>query len=107
MLSPRGVIGNIAVVIVVWTHFLDKSVVYAIEGYVDTDDLEWLGANPGDLALRVIEKAGLGRVIGAEGGLLCLVHFLIFHPAVEDLGFFCLNEDLLLKVKLHCFVGWH
>lgn len=57
-------------VIVVWTHFLDKPVVYAVEGYVDTDDLEWLRANPGDLALRVVEEAGFGRIIGAEGGLL-------------------------------------
>lgn len=94
-------------VVVVGTHFLDEPIVEAVEGDIDTDDLEWFGANPRNLALCVVEETGFGRIVGAESSFLCFVHFLVLHPAVEDLGFFRLNEDLLLEVKLHRLVGWH
>lgn len=72
-------------VVVVRTHFLHKSVIYAVEGYIDTDNFEWLGANPGDLALCVVQEAGFRRVISAQGSLLHFAHLLRLHSAVEDL----------------------
>lgn len=92
-------------VVVVRTHLLHQPVVRAVEGDVDADDFEGLGADPGDVTLRVLVVAGLGRVVGAERGLLGTIHFLVLHTAVEDFGFFGLDEDLLLQVKLHRLVG--
>ena len=53
-------------VVVVRADLLDQAVVRTIEGNVDTDDLERLGANPGHVALNLLLKAGLGRVVVAQ-----------------------------------------
>ena len=45
--SPGGVVGGITVVVVIWAHLLDQPIVRAVEGDVDADDLEGLGAAPG------------------------------------------------------------
>lgn len=89
-------------IVVIGTHFLHEPVVYAVEGDVDADDFERLRADPGDVTLGVLVVAGLRWVVSAERGLLGAIHFLVLHAAVEDFGFFGLDEDLLLQVKLHC-----
>lgn len=92
-------------VVVVGANLLHQPVVYAVEGDVDADDFEGLGADPGDVALGVLVVAGLGWVVRAQRGFLGTVHFLVFHAAVEDFGFFGLDEDLLLQVELNSLGG--
>ena len=62
----RGQVGHLVMVVVVRADLLDQAVVRTIEGNVDTDDLERLGANPGHVALNLLLKAGLGRVVVAQ-----------------------------------------
>lgn len=45
--SPRGVVGSITVVVVIRAHLLDQPIVCTVEGDVDADDFEGLGAAPG------------------------------------------------------------
>jgi len=37
------------------TDLLNQPVVCAVERHIDTDDLEWLGAHPGDVALGLLD----------------------------------------------------
>lgn len=53
-------------VVVVRANLLDQTVVRTVEGNVDTDDLERLGANPGHVALNLLLEAGLGWVVVAQ-----------------------------------------
>lgn len=91
----------------IWTDLLNQPVVGAVEGHIDADDLERLGAHPGDLALRLLLGTGLRRVIVAEHHLLVALRLLVVHPAVERLGFFGVDHALALEVELHLFDRWH
>lgn len=91
----------------IWTDLLNQPVVGAVEGHVDADDLEGPGAQPGDLALRLLLSAGLGRVVVAQHHLLVALCLLVVHPAVERLGFFWVDHALALQVELHLFDRRH
>lgn len=92
----RGQVGHLVMVVVVRANLLDQAVVRTVEGNVDTDDLERLGANPGHMALNLFLEAGLGRVVVAQRGALAAVHLLIVHAAVEDLGVLGVDHALAL-----------
>lgn len=94
----RRVVGAI-----IWTHLLDQPVVRAVEGHVDTDDPEGLGAHPGDQALGLLLRTGLRRVVVAQHHLPVALRSLVVHPAVEGLGVFGVEHALTLQVKLHFF----
>lgn len=53
-------------VVIVWADLLNQSVVCAVEGNVDTNDLKGFGTDPGHMALCLLLEAGLGGVIVAE-----------------------------------------
>lgn len=55
----------------------------------------------------MVSRAGLGWVVGAEGGPAAPFHLLPLHSAVEDFGGLGFNEDLLLLVELYSFTGGH
>lgn len=94
-------------VVVVRANLLHQAVVRTIEGNVDTNDLERLGANPGHMALNLLLEAGLGRIVVAKGGALAPIHFLIVHAAVEDLGVLWVDHALALQVKLNRLDRWY
>lgn len=94
-------------VVVVRANLLHQAVVRTVEGYVDTDDLERLGANPRHVTLNLLLEAGLGRVVVAQRGALAAIHLLIVHAAVEDLGVLGVDHALALQVKLHRLDRWH
>ena len=64
--SPGGEVGGVAVVVVIWTHLLHQLVVGAVEGDEDADDFEGLGAQPGHVALGLLLRAALRRVVGTQ-----------------------------------------
>ena len=103
----RGQIGHLVMVVVVRANLLHQAVVRTVEGYIDADDLERLGANPGHVALNLLLEAGLGRVVVAQRGALAAIHLLIVHAAVEDLGVLRVDHALALQVKLHRLDRWH
>lgn len=80
-----GQVDSWILVAVVWTDFLDQSVVCAVERHVDAYDLERFGAHPGDVALGLLLSTRLGRVIVAQNHLFVAFSFLIVHPTVERL----------------------
>lgn len=53
----------------------------------------------------MVSGAGLGWVVGAEGGPATPFHLLPLHSAVEDFGGLGFDEDLLLLVELYGFTG--
>lgn len=57
--STRREVGSVAVVVVVWAHFLHQFVVSAVERNEDADNFERFGAEPGDVALGLLLVAGL------------------------------------------------
>lgn len=92
-------------VVVIWAHLLHQSIVRAIEGNIDADNFEGLGAAPGGRALSVVTGTDLGWVVGTERGPAAPFYLLPLHPAVENFGCLGFDEDLLLLVKLHSFAG--
>lgn len=64
--SPGGEVGGVAVVVVVWAHLLHQLVVGAVEGDEDANDFEGLGAEPGDVALRLLLRAALRGVVSTQ-----------------------------------------
>lgn len=106
-LLARGQVGHLVMVVVVRANLLHQAVVRAVEGNIDTDDLERLRANPGHVALDLLLVAGLGRVVVAQRSALAAIHFLIVHAAVEYLGVLGIDYTLTLQVKLHCFDRRH
>ncbi|PWA16722.1 hypothetical protein CCH79_00017471 [Gambusia affinis] len=90
---------------VVRTDFLDQPVIGAVERHVDTDDLERLGAHPGDVALGLFLVARLRRVVVAQHHLLAAFGFLVVHPAVERLRLLGVDHALALQVELHLLHG--
>lgn len=87
-------------VVVVWTNLLHQLVVGAVEGDEDADDFERLGAQPGHVALRLLLRAALRRVVGTQRVPGALLHLLVLHPAVEELGVLRLESRLLLLVVM-------
>lgn len=85
-------------VVVVRADLLHQLVVGAVEGDEDADDLERFGAQPGHVALRLLLRAALRRVVGAQRVPGALLHLLVLHPAVEQLGVFGFQSRLLLLV---------
>lgn len=94
-------------VVVIRTHFLHQLVVGAVEGDVDADDFEGLGAQPGHMALGLLLRAALRGVVGTQRLPGALLHLLILHPAVEQLGVFGLEDRRLLQLELHGLGGRH
>lgn len=106
-------------VVVIWTHLLHQLVVGAVEGDEDADDLKGLGAQPGHVALGLLLRAALRRVVGAQRVPGALLHLLVLHPAVEQLVVLGLQSRLLLLVvvlvllvlladlELHGLGGWN
>lgn len=83
-------------VVVVGTHLLHQLVVGAVEGDEDTDDFEGFGAEPGHMALGLLLGAALGWVVSAQRRPGALLHLLVLHTAIEELGLFGLQRGLLL-----------
>lgn len=102
-----GQVGSWVVGAVVRTHFLHQSVVGAVERDVDADDLEGLGAHPGDVALRLLLSARLGRVVVTQHHLFVALRLLVVHPAVEGLGLFGVDHTLALQIKLYLLHWGH
>ncbi|KAF3853591.1 hypothetical protein F7725_014281 [Dissostichus mawsoni] len=100
-------VGSWVVGAVVRTHFLHQSVVSAVERDLDADDLEGLGAHPGDVALRLLLSAGLGRVVVTQHHLFVALRLLVVHPAVEGLGLFGVDHTLALQIKLYLLHWGH
>lgn len=94
-------------IVVVWANLLHQAIVCAVEGNVDADDLKRLGTNPGHVALNLLLKAGLGRIVIAQRGALAAIHLFVVHAAVEDLGVLRVDHALALQVKLHGLDRWH
>lgn len=105
---PHGGIRHVTVVIVVWADFLEQFVVSTEEVNVDADDFKGLGAEPGDVALRLLLEAHPGGVMVAEGCPLAPVGLLVLHSAVEGLGVFRhVQSFLLADLKVDNLGGWH
>lgn len=85
---------------------MNQSVVCAVEGHVDADDLEGFGAHPGDVALGLLLSARLGRVVVAQHHLFVALSLLVVHPAVERLRVFGVYHALALQIELHLFHRW-
>lgn len=90
VLSSRRGIGRVTVVVVVRTNLLNQFVVHAVEGYIYAYHFERFGAQPGNMALRLLLIAHFGRVKIAQSSLLVPVRFLILDAAVEGFRVFCL-----------------
>lgn len=94
-------------VVVVRADFLHEFVIDTVEGNVDANDLEGLGAQPGHVALRLLLVADLGRVEVAQGRLLGPVCLLILDATVEGFGLLGLQGGLRGHFELHHFGGGH
>lgn len=96
-------------VIVVWADLLQQFVVSTEEVNVDADDFKGLGAEPGDVALRLLPKALPGRrVVVAKGCPLAPVGLLVLHSAVKGLCVFGdIQSFLLADLKVDNLGGWH
>lgn len=105
--SSGGGVWRVAVVVVVRTHLLHQFIVYTVKGYIDAYDFERFGAQPGDVALRLLLVAHLGRVEAAQRSLLVAVSLLVLNAAVERFGVFGLQRRLLGNLELHHLGGWH
>lgn len=103
----RRQVGHLVMVVVVRADLLHQAVVRTVEGNIDTDDLERLGANPGHVALDLLLETGLGWVIVAQRGAFLAIHLLIVYAAVEDLGVLGVDHTLALQVKLYCLDRWY
>lgn len=95
-------------VVVVWADFLQQFVVGAEEVNVDADDFKGLGAEPGDVALRLFLVTHPACVMAAKGCPLAPVGLLVLHSAVERLGVFGdFQSFLLADLKVDNLGGRH
>lgn len=105
---PHRSVRHVTVVIVVRTDFLQQFVVSTEEVNVDADDFKGLGAEPGDVALRLFLEAHPAGVVGAKRRPLAPVGLLVLHPAVERLGVFMDVQSFLLgDLEVHNLGGGH
>lgn len=94
-------------VIVVRADFLQQFVVSTEEVDVDADDFKGLGAEPGDVALRLFLEAHPARVMVAKGRPLAPIGLLVLHSAVERLAVFGnVQSFLLADLKVDNLGGW-
>lgn len=95
-------------VIVVRADFLQQFVVSTEEVNIDADDFKGLGAEPGDVALRLFLVTHPACVMAAKGCPLAPVGLLVLHSAVEGLGVFRDVQSILLaELKVNNLGGWH
>lgn len=95
-------------VIVVRADFLQQFVVSTEEVNVDADDFKGLGAEPGNVALRLFLETHSACVMAAKGCPLAAVGLLVLHSAVKRLGVFGdVQGFLLADLKVDNLGGWH
>lgn len=93
-------------VVVVWADLLYELVVCTEEVNVDADDLEGLGAKPGNMALGLLLEAYPVREVAANRRPLAAVRLLVFHPTIEGLIVFrYLYGFLLSDLKIDSLGG--
>lgn len=107
IVSARGQVRSLTMVIIIRTDLLHQFVIYAVKSNVNADNFKWFGTQPGDMALSLLLIADLWRVEIAQGSFFSAVCFFILDPAVEGLGFLGLQCWLWRWFKLNHLGRWH
>lgn len=107
IVSARGQVRSLTMVIIIRTDLLHQFVIYAVKSNVNADNFKWFGTQPGDMALSLLLIADLWRVEIAQGSFFSAVCFFILDAAVEGLGFLGLQCWLWRWFKLNHLGRWH